>query len=471
MTQPSDPRFSYPPLQQEDHCSFCRRPLLGASYRVQGQAACPDCAARLGSLLELNQFQFGPWALGLVYGLAAAVLCGFVWAIVAKLLDAEIGIVAIGAAYIVTRAIIAGTNGRRGQSVQILAVVCSIISIYVGKGLTFAWALWDKFPKEQLGNAPEWLMRILVFVTAPFLTFRVFDLVWYVLAIMQSWRQAQPIRLRIEGPFGVGANAPPSMPMPQHFPQQQQAYEPTQPAPQQDAPRQPRSPSLIQSVALTLVSAVISVAVYANEDGWKFAAGFVLCILIHELGHTVACVLYGMRASAPIFVPYMGAVILLRQNPPNAKVEAVIGIAGPVGGLVATLACFGWYLKTHSELSASLTQFSALINLLNLIPIHPLDGGRIARGIANQSWGLVALFIVALFSLAPRLGIRQGVLIVVAALTAVGTFRTMQAKQIQRGEYFNQSAVEGWTMGIAYVALAGVLMWLWAQVRNAGTVL
>src|SRR5439155_15994279 len=153
-----------------------------------------------------------------------------------------------------------------------------------------------------------------------------------------------------------------------------------QPAPA--APQTPRSTPLAKAIPITLLSAAVSAMVYAGQDGWPFAIGSVLCILIHEMGHTIACLLYGLPASSPIFIPYVGAVINLRAQPPDAKVESVIGIAGPIGGLIAAAACYAWYVATHSPLAAELVQFGAVINLFNLVPIHPLDGGRIARGIA-----------------------------------------------------------------------------------------
>src|SRR4051795_4259483 len=105
--------MSQPPLSPLDYmstmetlsnCAFCGRPLLGAFFRVQNKPACAQCAGRLAQLLDLNQFRFGPWMLGLVYGLAAAILGGFGYAVIAKVTQAQIGIVALGIGFIVTRA-------------------------------------------------------------------------------------------------------------------------------------------------------------------------------------------------------------------------------------------------------------------------------------------------------------------------------------------------------------------------------
>src|SRR5439155_21199351 len=114
-------------------CSVCGRPLPMNHYRVNGRPSCAECAQRLAQLTELNEFRFGPWLLGLIYGLAAAILCGFGWAVIVKITHAEIGIVAIGIGIVVTRAIIAGANGRRGASIQAIAIICSLLGIFIGK--------------------------------------------------------------------------------------------------------------------------------------------------------------------------------------------------------------------------------------------------------------------------------------------------------------------------------------------------
>src|SRR5205085_2281210 len=126
--------------------------------------SCAECAQRLAQLTELNEFRFGPWLLGLIYGLAAAILCGFGWAVIVKITHAEIGIVAIGIGIVVTRAIIAGANGRRGASIQAIAIICSLLGIFIGKGLIAAWVLWDQMPKEPMLQEHPILMRALVFV-------------------------------------------------------------------------------------------------------------------------------------------------------------------------------------------------------------------------------------------------------------------------------------------------------------------
>src|SRR3954469_25848871 len=139
-------------------CSFCHRPLGARHFRVNGQPACEPCVQRVSQIVELNEFKLGPWMLGAIYGLAAAILCGFGWAVIVKITHAEIGIVAIGIGIGVTRAIIAGSNGRRGPSIQALAICCSLLGICIGKGLILSWVLWDQVAKSPLYQEHPYLM-------------------------------------------------------------------------------------------------------------------------------------------------------------------------------------------------------------------------------------------------------------------------------------------------------------------------
>src|SRR6478672_1600604 len=136
-----------PPSSGE--CRFCHRPLPIVRFRVNGQPACEQCAQRVSQVLELNQFRGGPFMVGLLYGLAAAILCGFIWAVIVKITNLQIGIVAVGIGFVVTRAIIIGAKGRRGASIQIIAVVLSLLGVFVGKGLIASWVLWDQIAKSE----------------------------------------------------------------------------------------------------------------------------------------------------------------------------------------------------------------------------------------------------------------------------------------------------------------------------------
>ena len=140
-------------------------------------------------------------------------------------------------------------------------------------------------------------------------------------------------------------------------------------------------------------SMLLSVMLYSRMGGWEFAVGFVLLIFVHEMGHVLANWYYGIRQSAPIFLGIFGAVIFVKGRIRSAKEEAVMGIAGPVFGTVAALVCYAWFYQTGSDLAAVLAYFGMFINLWNLLPVPPLDGGArrppSARGYggwASREW-------------------------------------------------------------------------------------
>lgn len=135
-------------------------------------------------------------------------------------------------------------------------------------------------------------------------------------------------------------------------------------------------------------SMLLSLGLYALAFGWKFAIGFVVLLLAHELGHALAARVVGLKPSLPMFVPFVGAVISLRQPPVNAKMEANIAIGGPALGTLSALGCLIFYLWTDSSLMLVLAYTACVLNLFNLLPCAPLDGGKIAAAISPRLWWL-----------------------------------------------------------------------------------
>ena len=131
----------------------------------------------------------------------------------------------------------------------------------------------------------------------------------------------------------------------------------------------------------TLLSMFAFFGVYWARWGWKFALGFVLTIYIHEMGHVVSLRRFGIKATAPMFIPFVGAFILVEKRVRDVRVDARTGLAGPLWGLYAALGCAALYLATGHQLFAALATFTAWMNLFNLIPIWQLDG----------AWGLSTL--------------------------------------------------------------------------------
>ena len=147
----------------------------------------------------------------------------------------------------------------------------------------------------------------------------------------------------------------------------------------------------------TLATMLLSIVMYAAGWGWPFAVGFVLLIFVHELGHAIVLRREGIPAGAPVFIPFLGAFIAMKGQPRDAYVEAKVAIGGPVLGSLGAWAVLAAGLAFERPFLVTLGHTGILLNLFNLIPVSPLDGGRIAgvftRGfwIAGYALGVVAL--------------------------------------------------------------------------------
>jgi Zn-dependent protease len=143
-------------------------------------------------------------------------------------------------------------------------------------------------------------------------------------------------------------------------------------------------------------SMLVSIVAYQLIFGWVFSVGFVLLLLLHELGHVIQLRREGVKASAPMFIPFLGAVISAKSMGDDAAAEARVGLAGPVLGTIATLIPLGLWLATGDDLWRALAYIGFLLNLFNLLPVLPLDGGRAMAALSPWVWfagyaGLIAL--------------------------------------------------------------------------------
>lgn len=150
-------------------------------------------------------------------------------------------------------------------------------------------------------------------------------------------------------------------------------------------------------VVVMALSMFLSVAVYAMAFGLPFAVGFVLLLFVHECGHLIAARIVGLKVSSPIFIPFLGAVVRVDELPKNVKMEASVAIGGPALGTVSALVCLVIYLWTNSMLMLVLSYTACLLNLFNLIPCEPLDGGRIGMAISPRLWWVGSIIIGVLF--------------------------------------------------------------------------
>lgn len=214
----------------------------------------------------------------------------------------------------------------------------------------------------------------------------------------------------------------------------------------------------------TALSMLVSVWFYAQAWGWRFGLGFVLLIFVHEMGHAAVMRAKGLRTSPIVFIPFVGAFIGIKDQLRDARTEAETAYGGPATGAFAATVCFGVYLVTHSEFWLGLAYAGFLLNLFNLTPITPLDGGRVVTAVSPWLWvvGLVMLGALAATTGSPLLII----LCVLGGLRAFNEWR-----RIRRGEasqYYQLTPGYRTLIGIAYFGLCGYLAWMTQRAHELG---
>jgi Zn-dependent protease len=200
----------------------------------------------------------------------------------------------------------------------------------------------------------------------------------------------------------------------------------------------------------TLATMLLSIGAYALEWGWAFAAGFVLLIFVHEMGHAVALRREGIPAGAPVFIPFVGAFVAMHGQPRDAGVEARVAMAGPITGSLAAWAVLGAGLVWQYPLLVALGHAAVLLSLFNLVPVPPLDGGRIAGAFTRGYW--VAGYAVGAVALVLT---RSPLLLIVLILGLVTLVRRW------RDPVPGYDALPGrqrLTIGLAYAALVVALL-------------
>ncbi|MEQ1859082.1 MAG: site-2 protease family protein [Chthoniobacteraceae bacterium] len=201
-------------------------------------------------------------------------------------------------------------------------------------------------------------------------------------------------------------------------------------------------------------SMLLMIGVYTAMWGWKYAVGFVLLLLLHECGHLVAAKQFGLKVSAPMFIPFMGAFIALKEAPRNAWIEAWVGIGGPLLGSAAALACHGAGLAMDLPLLVALAWTGYWLNLFNLTPIGQLDGGRIATALSPWLW-------------IPGLGVmgwmawtrpQNFIIWLVILLSLPRIFSLFRKRTDEEQRFYEIEPAQRWTMGALYFGLIAALV-------------
>jgi Zn-dependent protease len=200
---------------------------------------------------------------------------------------------------------------------------------------------------------------------------------------------------------------------------------------------------------------LISMFVYSFVFGWRYAVGFVLLIFVHEMGHFMAARQKGLNVGAPTFIPFVGAWIELKELPHDVETEAYVGFAGPIIGTVGAIACY-WFARAHdSQLMLALAYSGFMLNLFNLIPISPLDGGRITAIISPKVWLFGVPLLAALFFYRPS------PMLILIAVMAIPQIKLALRKDGGASEkpagYYDVSTETRVNYAVLYLGLAGFL--------------
>jgi Zn-dependent protease len=199
----------------------------------------------------------------------------------------------------------------------------------------------------------------------------------------------------------------------------------------------------------TLLSLVVSFGGYALFYGPWFAVALVTMIFVHEMGHVVEIRRQGMQASAPIFIPFLGAAIFQRSHPTDALKQAQIGIAGPIAGTIGATAAFALYGSTHSPVLLLAALIGFYLNLFNLIPVWQLDGSWILAPVSKwfQVAGYALIGVGALF-----FHFLVSPLIIIIAVLGIPTL-IKRFREASNPYYTSVPAGGRWAMGFAWLVL------------------
>jgi Zn-dependent protease len=207
---------------------------------------------------------------------------------------------------------------------------------------------------------------------------------------------------------------------------------------------------------VTAGSMAVSVVAYTTIWGFSFAVGFVILILVHELGHVIELRRQGIRASAPMFIPFMGAVISSRSLGDNALAEARVGLAGPILGSLGSAVCIVIWQVTGHDYWRALAFTGLFLNLFNLLPVVPLDGGRAMAAMTPWMWFAGFAGIVVLAVLFPN-----PIILIIALFAAYETYRRWQQRRtggLQQQAYYRVAPRDRLLVGIVYLGLVALLV-------------
>jgi Zn-dependent protease len=206
----------------------------------------------------------------------------------------------------------------------------------------------------------------------------------------------------------------------------------------------------------TAGTAVVSVVLYSLFWGWTFAVGFVVLLFVHEMGHVIQLRREGIKASAPMFIPGFGAVVMMKELPDDALAEARVGLAGPILGTAGAAVCLAIGEATNSDLLRALAYVGFLLNLINLVPLVPFDGGRAMAAMAPGMWfaGLGLMVGLLLITRNPFLLI----FVVLGGMETWHRWKQRKTRSLEQAAYYRVSPRNRVLVGVVYLGLIVALV-------------
>ena len=207
-------------------------------------------------------------------------------------------------------------------------------------------------------------------------------------------------------------------------------------------------------IALTGGTMALSLLIYAQIFGWVYAAGFLALLFAHEMGHFMAARQRGLDVGAPTFIPFVGAFIAMKQQPHDVETEAYVAFAGPFVGTLASFACYFYARETDSRLWLAVSYSGFFLNFFNLLPVSPLDGGRITAIVSPRIWLIGAPLMIALMIYRPSPAL---FLIAIVALPQLRRAWNFDPNAPENAAYYNAPAALRFEYAVMYLGLAALL--------------
>ncbi len=201
---------------------------------------------------------------------------------------------------------------------------------------------------------------------------------------------------------------------------------------------------------------LVSLAAYALLWGWQFAAGFIALLFVHEMGHVIQLRREGVKATAPMFIPFLGAVISARSLGDNALAEARVGLAGPILGSIGSAVCILLWHATRDDLFRALAFTGFFLNLFNLLPVVPLDGGRAMAAMAPWMWFLGLAAMIALAFVFPN-----PIILLIVLFAGLETYRRWKLRHAGNAEqqaYYRVRPIDRMLVAAVYLSLIALLV-------------